>query len=119
MMNSDDPEFPRWIMALWPVVWPFLGGLGGAVVSLGLAKNQNISARKKAFTVLSGTIVAVFLGPLVVRLSLGASVRGDSQLVGAIYCLVGLSATSLMERFLHKLAKWVDRLPAPSVEESE
>lgn len=117
-MNSEDPELPRSLIDLWPVVWPLLGGLGGAIVSLGLARNENATARKKAFNVLAGTIVAVFLGPLVVRWTLGAT-RADSEMVGAIYCLVGLSATSVIERIVNKIGEWIDKLPSPRKESDQ
>jgi hypothetical protein len=113
MMNNEDPELPAAILRWWPYVWPFLGGLGGAIVSLGLARNEGGSAKKKAFNVLSGTIVAVFLGPLIVRIMLGAGARADSEMVGAIYCIVGLCATSIIELIVRKVAGWLDRLPIP------
>jgi len=114
-MNSEDPNLPRSMLDLWPVVWPLLGGLGGAIVSLGLARNEAATPRKKAFNVLAGTIVAVFLGPLVVRWFLGPT-RADSEMVGAIYCLVGLSATSVIERVVAKIVEWIDKLPSPRKE---
>jgi hypothetical protein len=118
-MNHDDPELPRRFAELWPIVWPMLGGLGGAIISLGLARNESAAPKKKAFNVLAGTIAAVFLGPLVVRWTLGVATRGDSEMVGAIYCLVGLSATSLIERVVRKIGAWIDRLPGPPVQEPE
>jgi len=118
MMNSEDPHSSRTLLELWPIVWPLLGGLGGAIISLGLARNENLTARKKAFNVLAGTIAAVFLGPLIVRWFLGTT-RGDSELVGAIYCLVGLSATSVIERVVTKIGEWVDKLPSPRKESDQ
>jgi hypothetical protein len=118
-MNSDDPQMPRQLVEYWPIVWPLLGGLGGAIISLGLARNETAAPKKKAFNVLAGTLAAVFLGPLVVRYTLGVTTRGDSEMVGAIYCLVGLSATSVIERVVRFIAGWVDRLPSPPVQEAE
>lgn len=119
-MNSEDPELPRSVINLWPMVWPFLGGLGGAIISLGLAKNEKLTAAQKAFNVLAGTIIAVFLGPLIVRWALGGTARADSEMVGAIYCIVGLSGTSVMERIVRKVSTIVDSLPTPGMgKESE
>jgi hypothetical protein len=121
-MNSDDPNLTSHLMRAWPIVWPFLGGLGGAIVSLGLAKNENLDARKKLFKMLAGTIAAVFLGPLMVRLIAwwyGAGLRADSEIVGAIYCVVGLFATSLIDRVLRRLENVVDKVPLPGVKEPE
>lgn len=117
MMNGEDP-LGRSFIDLWPIVWPFLGGLGGSIISLGLARNQNLTARKKAFNVLSGTIAAVFLGPLIVRWVLGP-MRADEEMVGALYCLVGLSATSVIERVVAKIGEWVDKLPSPRKESGQ
>lgn len=117
-MNDQDPELPRTLMEWWPAVWPLLGGLGGSIVSLGLARNVELAARRKAFNVLAGTIIAVFLGPLVVRWTLGTT-RGDTEIVGAIYCLVGLSATSLTDRIVKRIGDFVDRFPGPPAKESE
>jgi hypothetical protein len=119
MMNSDDPQLPRSVLEFWPIVWPLLGGLGGAIISLGLARNEAAAPKKKAFQVIVGTIAAVFLGPLVVRYTLGVTTRGDSEMVGAIYCLVGLSATSVIERVVRIIAGWIDRIPVPPVKEAE
>lgn len=117
-MNHEDPQLPRSVIDLWPIVWPLLGGLGGAIVSLGLARNENLTARRKAFNVLAGTIIAVFLGPLVVRWTLGPT-RADSEMVGAVYCLVGLSATSVTERIVAKIGEWIDKLPSPRKESDQ
>lgn len=118
-MNDNDPNMHRSLVEFWPVVWPLLGGLGGAIISLGLAKNQTLTPAQKAFNVLIGTIIAVFLGPLVVRWTLGVAARGDSEMVGAIYCLVGIAGTSVIERIVRKAQKWVDVLPVPAGKEPE
>jgi hypothetical protein len=117
-MNSEGPELPRSIADLWPLVWPLMGGLGGAIISLGLARNATLTARKKAFNVLSGTIAAVFIGPLVVRWFLGPT-RADSQMVGAIYCLVGLTACSVIELVVRKIGDWIEQIPSPKGELGE
>lgn len=117
-MNNEGPELPRSVIDLWPVVWPLLGGLGGAIVSLGLARNENATPRKKAFNVLAGTIIAVFMGPAIVRWILGP-MRADSEMVGAVYCLVGLSATSLVERVVNKIGEWIDKIPSPRKESDQ
>lgn len=119
MMNSDDPELPRAVVVLWPIVWPLLGGIGGAIISLGLVKNEKLTARQKMFNVMVGTIIAVFLGPLVVRWTIGATARADSEMVGALYCLTGLCGTSVIERIVRRAQSWVDRIPVPATKEPE
>jgi hypothetical protein len=119
MNNDGAPDLPRWLVALWPIVWPFLGGLGGAIISLGLSRNETLPATRKAFNVLSGTIIAIFLGPLVVRWALGQAARADSEMVGAIYCLVGLCGTSVIERIVRKAQRWVDTSGGPLGKEPE
>jgi len=121
-MNSDDPDISANLIRAWPLVWPFLGGLGGSIISLGLSKNENLVARKKAFKVVTGTIAAVFLGPLLVRLVAwwyGAGLRADDEIVGAIYCLTGVFATALVDRILRRLETAVDTVPLPGVKEPE
>jgi len=110
-MSGDDLHEAA--LALARMAWPFLGGLGGAIVSLGLQRNERLTPWRKAFTVMSGTILAVFVGPLIVLQTLGAGVRADNELVGAIYCLTGLASTAVIEKIVGKVGDFIDWLPLP------
>jgi len=110
-MSGDDLHAAA--LAIAKIGWPFLGGLGGAIVSLGLQRNEKLTPWRKAFTVMSGTILAVFVGPLIVLWTLGPAVRADNELVGAIYCLTGLASTALIEKVVGKIGDAIDLLPLP------
>lgn len=118
-MNNDDPDLHRTIFEVWPIVWPLLGGLGGAIISLGLSKNEKLSARRKAFNVLGATIFATFVGPVFVRMFLGVAARADSELVGAVYCLTGLCSMSLLETIVKKAQAAFERFPIPTGKDPE
>lgn len=97
-MNSSDHIWAK----VFPFLWPVLAALAGGFVALSLPQYRNLTTWGRISVVFVGFTVAIFLGPLIVRLVMPGA-RADTEMVGGLYFIISVSGMALAP----KLAQWI------------
>lgn len=89
------------------MVWRILAAAAGAIVSLSLPGHRELNLKGKLLTWMMGFLFAVFVGPAVV-LHLFPNEPADSQLVGSLYFLVGMSGMAVLPMIINKAQQFAE-----------
>lgn len=88
-------------------LWRLAAAAAGAIVSLSLPGHRELTVRGKLLTWLMGFLFAVFVGPMIV-LHFFPDEPADSQLIGSLYFLVGMSGMAVLPIIITKVQQFAE-----------